>query len=431
MEEFNSSKGVEISVNVTESRISNGEYWWWRSEMIVEYIDPYLPKDPILYSASVLGILVVLGFIGWAATQKVISAWPEDLVGKTDTVLDDYLATREVFEPISYLVPAIIFYNFAYIVPQFTVVIERVSVCVIILCGVLMAQAIINGLGNFYQTTKYAEGLNIKSYLQVVKLIIWSFGIIAIISILVNKNPFLLLSGIGAMTAVLLLIFRDTILSLVASIQINSQGLFKEGDWIEVPQFGADGVVIDIALQGVKIENWDKTVSVIPTHKLIESTFKNWRNMEKSGGRRIKRSIWIDMNSISLCDKKMLQKFKKFGLIKEYIEGKQVEIEEYNQINGFDSSEIINDRGLTNIGTFRAYVEAYLRENNNVNENMMCMVRQMEPSEKGLPIQIYVFAKDTNWVRYEKIQADIFDHLLAAVPEFGLRVFQRNTDLGK
>ena len=233
------------------------------------------------------------------------------------------------------------------------------------------------------------------------------------------------------MTAVLLLIFRDTILALVASIQINSSSLFKQGDWIEVPQFGANGTVVDIALQGVKIENWDKTISVIPTHKLIESTFKNWKNMEKSGGRRIKRSIWIDMNSISLCDGEMLQKFKKFDLIKEYIEGKQAEIGEYNQMNEFDSSEIINGRGLTNVGTFRAYVEAYLKENGNINEDMMCMVRQLEPSEKGLPIQIYVFANDTDWVRYEEIQADIFDHLLAVVPEFGLRIFQRNTDLGK
>ncbi len=399
--------------------------------MIIEYIDPYLPKDPILYSASIFGILVVLGFVGWAATQRAISGWPKDLVGKTDTVLDDYLVTKEVFEPLSYLIPAIIFYNFAYAIPQFTVAIERVAICVVVLCGALIAQAIINGLGNFYQTTKYADGLNIKSYLQVVKLVVWSFGIITIVSVLLNKNPIILLSGIGAMTAVLLLIFKDTILSLVASIQINSNGLFKEGDWIEVPQFGADGMVIDIALQGVKIENWDKTISVIPTHKLIESTFKNWKNMEESGGRRIKRSIWIDMNSISLCDKKMLQKFKKFDLIREYIESKQVEIEEYNQMNEFDSSEIINGRGLTNIGTFRAYVEAYLLENININENMMCLVRQMEPSEKGLPIQIYVFAKDTEWIRYEKVQADIFDHLLAVVPEFGLRVFQRNTDLGK
>ena len=399
--------------------------------MVIEYMSPYLPSDPVLYSASILGILVVLGFVGWATTRRVISVWPKNLVGKTDTVLDDYLATKEVLEPLSYLVPAIIFYNFAYTIPQFAVAIGRIAICVIILCGVLIFQGIINGLGEYYQTTKYADGLNIKSYLQVVKLIVWGLGIVAVVSILVNKNPVLLLSGIGAMTAVLLLIFRDTILALVASIQINSNGLFREGDWIEVPQFGADGTVVDIALQGVKIENWDKTISVIPTHKLIESTFKNWKNMEKSGGRRIKRSIWIDMNSISLCDKEMLQKFKKFDLIKEYIDGKQVEIEEYNQMNEFDSSEIINGRSLTNVGTFRAYVEAYLKENSDIKGDMICMVRQLEPSEKGLPIQIYVFAGDTDWVRYERIQADIFDHLLAVVPEFGLRIFQRNTDLGK
>ena len=197
-------------------------------------------------------------------------------------------------------------------------------------------------------------------------------------------------------------------------------------------KFLSDNTKLNIIYNFINLDAQIPSSLDFDTYNLTPSkAAENWKNMEESGGRRIKRSIWIDMNSISLCDKKMLQKFKKFGLIKEYIEGKQVEIEEYNQMNGFDSSETINDRGLTNIGTFRAYVEAYLLENNNINENMMCLVRQMEPSEKGLPIQIYIFAKDTDWIRYESIQADIFDHLLAVVPEFGLRVFQRNTDLGK
>ena len=400
--------------------------------MLVEYLGPYLPEDPVLYSFSLFVVLVILALFGWTITRKITMALLESrFVRNTNTELDDYILTKEVFRPLAYLVSSVIFYNFAYILPQFAIAIERISICVIILCGIIIFQAIINGLGEFYQTTEYSARLHIKSYLQILKLVTWGIGVVIIVSVLVNKSPTLLLSGIGAMTAILILVFRDTILSLVASVQIGSNDLFRKGDWLEVPQFGDDGVVVVIALQGVKIENWDKTVSVFPTHKLLESTFKNWKNMEKSGGRRIKRSIWIDINSISLCDEEMLQKFKKFDLIKEYVENKQKEVEEYNRVNEFDASEIINGRRLTNIGTFRAYVEAYLRKNENVNHNMTFMVRQLEPSEKGLAIQIYVFSNDTDWIRYERIQADIFDHLIAVVPEFGLRVFQRNTDIGK
>jgi miniconductance mechanosensitive channel len=235
------------------------------------------------------------------------------------------------------------------------------------------------------------------------------------------------MSGLGAMTAVLLLIFKDTILSFIASLQITFNDLFRIGDWLEIPDFGADGDVIDIALHTVQIQNWDKTISVIPTHKLIDGTFKNWRGMQESGGRRIKRSVLIDISSIKFCDEEMIKKYKKYQILRNYVEQKEKEIEQYNQEYNIDTSELINGRRMTNIGTFRAYVEEYLKRNTNINKDLTFLVRQLAPGHQGLPIEIYVFTNDTRWAFYEKIQADIFDHILAIVPEFDLRIFQAPT----
>ena len=259
------------------------------------------------------------------------------------------------------------------------------------------------------------------------KLIINLFGIIIIISILSNKSPLYLLSGIGALTAVLMLVFKDTILSFVSSIQITSNDLFKVGDWVEAPQFGADGDVKDIALHTVKIQNWDKTISIIPTHKLIDSSFKNWRGMSESGGRRIKRSINIDVNSIKFCTESMLERYEKFDLIKEYIKNKLSEIEGHNISKDVTHEALVNGRALTNIGTFRAYIFAYLKNHPKIHQDMTFLIRQLAPTENGVPIQIYVFINDTNWVNYESVQSDIFDHFLAIAPEFDLRVFQNPT----
>ena len=394
---------------------------------MLEQLSPYLPQHPLLNSLSILGILAVLSLVAFWITEKIIIKLLTKMLQKTSTQMDDILIKHNVFKRLTYVVPALIFYNFAYAAPQFTIMIQRTSLTLMAISGLMVINSFLNALNDIYKKTKYHERLDINSYLQITKLIINILGSVVIVGIIINKDTTLLLSGLGAMTAVIMLIFKDTILSLVASVQISSNDLFKVGDWVEAPQFGADGDVVDIGLHTVKIQNWDKTISVIPTHKLIDSTFKNWRGMSESGGRRIKRSLFIDINSISLCSSETLEKYKKFELISEYIDRKQKEVSEHNQANNIDTSELINGRRLTNIGTFRAYIEAYLKNNSLIHKEMTFLVRQLAPTEKGLPMQIYVFSNDIDWVRYEGIQSGIFDHLLAVVPEFDLRIFQNPT----
>ena len=242
-----------------------------------------------------------------------------------------------------------------------------------------------------------------------------------------------LLSGVGALTAVLMLVFKDTILSFVASIQINSNDLFKIGDWIEAPQFGADGDVIDIALHTVKIQNWDKTISIIPTYKLIDSSFKNWRGMTESGGRRIKRSIFIDQNSICFCSSAELENYKSIELLKPYLEQRITEVNESNKNQNVNMDSYVNGRRLTNIGTFRAYIKAYLKNHSKIHDNLTFLIRQLRPSASGLPIEIYVFTNVVDWIEYESIQADIMDHILSVISEFNLKIFQNPSghDLNK
>ena len=400
---------------------------------MIEYFSPYLPVHPILNSLSIFSILIVISLIAFWITQRIIINLLTKVLSKTNTQLDDILIKHKVFTRLAYVVPALIFYTFSYTVPHFETIIQRFSLSLIVFSALLVLNAVLSALAEIYEQTKYSERMHIKSYIQIIKLIINILCTIVIIAIVIGKNPTWLLSGLGAMTAVLLLIFKDTILSLVASVQISSNDLFKVGDWIEAPQFGADGDVVDIALHAVKIQNWDKTISIIPTHKLIDTAFRNWRGMSESGGRRIKRSLFIDMNSIKLCDENMISKFTKFEIIKDYLEKKQKEINEHNHNLHIDTSESINGRRITNVGTFRAYIEAYLRKSSKIHPKMTFLVRQLEPTSRGLPIQIYVFANDINWVNYEGIQADIFDHLLAIIPEFSLKIFQSPTgkDLSK
>jgi len=368
----------------------------------------------------------IISALLYIVTRYIIIKLISNFFKITSTDLDDILIEKGVLNRLSYLVPLIFIYNLKDLL-YYIGIIERALIALIALIIISSINAFINALSDIYSKSKYSNRFNIKSYIQVLKLFINIFGIIIIIALLTGKSPVYFLSGIGALTAVLMLVFKDTILSLVSSVQISSNDLFKIGDWVEAPQFGADGDVIDIALHSVKIQNWDKTISIIPTHKLTDSSFKNWRGMSDSGGRRIKRSIKIDMNSIKFCSESMIERFKKFKVISDYISRKLTEIEKHNLDNNINEEELINGRSLTNIGTFRAYIEGYLRNHASIHNEMTFLVRQLSPESDGLPIEIYVFSSDTNWVNYEAIQSNIFDHLLSILPEFDLRVFQNPT----
>ncbi len=291
----------------------------------------------------------------------------------------------------------------------------------------LVIDAVLNALHEIYRKLPISQGRNIKGYVQVVKIIFYFIAIILIISIFSGKAPRVLLAGLGAMAAVLMLVFKDTILGFVASIQLSANNMVKVGDWISMPKYNADGDVIDISLHTVKVQNWDKTIATIPTYALVSESFNNWKGMEESGGRRIKRSINIDMTSVRFLDAEQIEKLRKFHLLKNYISKKEKEIKEFNESLGMEEGTVTNGRKMTNLGTFRKYLENYLQQHPMIHKDMTFLVRHLQPTEKGLPLEIYVFSKDQAWANYESIQADIFDHVLAILPEFDLRVFQNPT----
>ena len=368
--------------------------------------------------------VLLLSFILYLITKNILLKVILKLSKKTKTLWDDKLMERKVFDKLNYIIPLLIIYFSASLFPIFTVMIERSAKALIVWFTVLAASSFLSAVNDIYITYKTSQNKPIKGYLQIIKIFFFIIGFIVILGIVLGKSPWIFVSGLGAMTAILLLIFKDTILSLIASLQISFNDLVKVGDWLSVPQYNADGDVIDIALHTVKIQNWDKTISVIPTHKLIDGTFKNWRGMQESGGRRIKRAINIDISSIKFCDDEMLKKFEKFEFLQNYLTSKKKEISEYNSANKIDTSELINGRNLTNIGTLRAYISEFLKHHPSVKKDMTFLIRQLASGSSGLPIEIYIFVNDIEWANYEAIQADIFDHILAVVPEFDLRIFQ-------
>ena len=367
--------------------------------------------------------IIILGIISYLITRYIIIKIIFHFFKKTSTKIDDILIEKGFLNRLSYIVPLLLIYNlFDNLMNEYEII-NRLLLSVIITVLSFSFNSLINVINEIYNRSKYSKSINIKSYFQILKLIVNLLSIIVVIAVLSGKSPFYLLSGVGALTAVLMLVFKDTILSLVSSIQINSNDLFKIGDWIEAPLFGADGDVIDIALHNVKIQNWDKTISIIPTYKLIDSSFKNWRGMSRSGGRRIKRSIYIDMNSIKFCSNEMINQYKKINVISDHIHSKILELKEHNETSNNDELNI-NGRSLTNIGTYRSYIKGYLKNNINIHKDMTFLVRQLSSTDKGLPIEIYVFTNTTDWIDYEEIQSDIFDHLIASLAQFDLKVFQ-------
>ncbi|MFC1547400.1 mechanosensitive ion channel family protein [Candidatus Neomarinimicrobiota bacterium] len=401
--------------------------------MSLQVITDWSSNHPAVMSYLIMLGVIIGSYLALLITRKIVMHPLRAVVKRSSTQLDDILFEKRVFWRLAYIVPLLILYGFAYLIPPAETFLHRLFSAIIVWIITITFGALLNAVNEVYRNTVFAKRLDIKSYLQIAKLLLYIFGGLVIISILIGRSPWLMLSGIGAMTAVLLLIFRDTILSFVASLQISSNDLVRVGDWIEAPTFGADGDVLDIALHTVKVQNWDMTITVIPTYKLLDSSFKNWRGMSMSGGRRIKRAVYLDVSTIRLCDEEMCQRFEAYELIADYVRKKRAETAQYNQEHQVNADRLINGRRLTNVGTFRAYVEAYLRHHPQIHQDMTLLVRQLDSGPNGLPIEIYAFTSDTRWASYESIQADIFDHILAIVPEFELRVFQQPTgrDFGR
>ena len=384
-----------------------------------------------LTTNDVTSLFVLLGILlgVYIALRLFVFPTIKKLASKTSTYLDDLFLDKKFLNRFSYVIVFVVF-NFLQSAEQFNLsfleseIFTRLLDALFSLAVGLTVLELLTVLNKLSESVESLKNKPIKGYVQIVKIIVTSFIAIIIFAIVTVQSVAYYISGLGALTAVLLLIFQDTILSFVASVQIGQNDIIKIGDWIEVPEFGADGDVVDIALHTVKVQNWDKTITTIPTSKIVNTSVKNWRAMSEYGGRRIKRSLLIDISSIKFLNKSEIEELVKLAPLKKYITSKIEEVDQYNSsIAESDNSQEI--RRLTNIGTYRAYVENYLKQNSNLNtDTMTFLVRQLPSSPEGVPIEIYTFTNTTEWVKYEQIQSDIFDHLFAILPKFGLRVFQ-------
>jgi miniconductance mechanosensitive channel len=378
---------------------------------------------------SLVLLLSVVALTAFWITKRIVIIYIYKIIRKSPVTWDDVFADQQVFNNVAHAVPALIirsfsqfiFRDFDFILPNLI----KVTDAYLILVFMTILISVFKVLEFALSRQPAFQDKPISSYFQLVRIVIYIGSGILVLSVILGESPLYFLSAFGAMTAIVLLIFKDTILGLVASVQMSSNDMVRVGDWVEMPKFNADGDVIAINLNTVKIQNWDRTITTIPTYYFITDSFKNWRGMVESGGRRIKRALYINSNSVQFVSAEMREQYKQYQLIAEYVIQRQSEIEQHNQQHNIDTSILINGRRMTNIGVFRKYVEMYLRNHPLVHQQMTILVRQMAMEDSGIPIEIYCFTRTTAWSEYEAIQADIFDHLLAAVEYFGLDVFQK------
>jgi len=400
-------------------------------------LDKLTEIHPLLPLAAMLAALLLGAFIADRIAKFVLLNLVRRFAASTDVSWDNILVEHKVFERIVHLVPAIIIFWGIDLVPDIpdeaVTVVRNVMLGYMILMLTMAMSSSLSAGNEIYGQTEMAKDRPLKGFVQLIQLVIWILGGIMIVAAILDRSPVLLLSGFGAMTAVLLLIFKDTIMSLVASVQITAQDMVRVGDWIEMPQYGADGDVIDVQLHTIKVQNWDKTIVTIPTHKLVSESVKNWRGMSEAGGRRIKRSLFIDISTIRFLSDEEVSDFRRLSLLVNYIDRKKKELADYNADLEHAVDAEVNHRRLTNVGTFRAYAFNYLKNHPKIRDDMTLMVRQLGSGPDGLPIEVYCFTNTTVWSEYEGIQSDIFDHLLAIVPEFSLKIYQRpaGTDFDK
>lgn len=402
------------------------------NQLIAQWVSkiPNISGHEAWVSAVISSMLViVLAAIAFIVARRVIVHLIHKLFTKTKSELDDILIRRKVFNRLAFLAPAWVVYQFLPL--TLAAYPTLVSVCLtalsiyFVIIVVTVLDSIIDSLMEIYRSFKISRQIPVQSFAQVAKLIIYFIALITITSFLIGESPLKLFAGLGAMTAVLMLIFKDPILGFVAGIQLSYNNMVGIGDWVEIPQHNADGDILEIGLTTVKVRNFDNTITTVPTQSLINESFKNWRGMQESAGRRIKRSLFLDVNSISFCDEKRIERYSKVDYIKEYIKTKRAELDLHNAEHANAKQSLVNGRRITNVGTFRAYIFAYLQNHPQINKSLTVLVRQLAPSEAGLPIEIYAFSSEKNWIKYEAIQADIFDHLFAVAQEFDLRVFQK------
>jgi miniconductance mechanosensitive channel len=380
-----------------------------------------------LVRGGLILLVLLLSWVTHRVSQGPINRSIEKFAHYTIQQWDDILVEKHIVKRILYFIPLILLYVLSSPILTGTSLLPLSQTLISVLfliAGMMFVDAMLSALLAIYGKSAIAKEISITPFVQVLKLGLYFVTGILLLSLLLQKTPLYFLSGLGALTAVLMFVFKDVLMGFVAGIQLIANKMVAPKDWIEIPKYGADGDVIEITLTTVKVQNFDNTITTIPTYALINESFKNWRNMNLSGGRRIKRYVNIDLGSIKFCSSEMLEQFKRIQLICQYIQNRQEEILVYNKKHQVDESTLVNGRRLTNIGVFRSYIEAYLRQHPMIHKDMTFLIRQLSPSENGLPIEIYVFCKDTNWTAYEAIQADIFDHILAVVPEFDLLVFQ-------
>ncbi len=405
---------MEILKNIDELLIS-----WGMSPSLADMLDQFIA----------FAIILIIAFLADAVCRKILLEIVARLVKQTRATWDDIIFDRKVMIHLSRMVAPIIIYvfipvAFAETSPSTMAFIQRVCLIYVIIAFLSFVNSLLKAVYTVYSEKEHLRNRPLKGMLQTVQVILWFVGGIIVVSILINKSPVSLLAGLGASAAILMLVFKDSIMGFVSGVQLSANDMLKVGDWIAMPKYGADGTVIEVSLNTVKVRNWDNTITTIPPYLLVSDSFQNWRGMQESGGRRVKRSINIDMTSVRFCTPEMLAKYRKIRLLKDYVEQTEQVITDYNREHDIDNSILVNGRRQTNLGVFRAYLTAYLKSRPDINQNLTCMVRQLQPTDHGIPMELYFFSAIKDWVPYEGVQADVFDHVLAIIPEFDLQVFQ-------
>ncbi|MEE4313370.1 MAG: mechanosensitive ion channel family protein [Desulfofustis sp.] len=401
---------------------------WFYQQLLAFGLKATLAESAALIISVALILLTIM--IATMVLRRVLRTISMGWIRRNRHRWDDVLVNHRVIDTVSWFVPLLLMnLSIDALLPEGSaiyLILKRTTLVFFVLVGVLSINTVLSAAGDIARLVKMKRADVLNGFVDAAKIASYIFGAIFVISIFSGMSPWGIISVLGGMTAVTMLVFRDTIVGFVASVQLTATDMVRIGDWVEMPSYGADGDVIGISIHTIRVQNWDKTITTIPTYALVSNSFKNWRGMAESGGRRIKRALMIDINSIRFCDHDLLERFSKIHLLKDYLSAKAKDIDEFNRQHSFpdDPTLPINGRRQTNIGVFRAYVVAYLKSLPQINQEMTFLVRHLAPTEHGLPLEIYVFSKDKRWAHYEAIQADIFDHLLAALPQFDLLVFQ-------